>query len=140
MAHGPGEEGPSGFSPEYQKTNRNNVSLGGRCFIVNIIQRIARKLRRIIMLHSGLRTFKIHVGKTSKVNIFMVVGPGGRVHDSQNQSDLPFGNTRILQRIQEQLPNHFAKSYLWKYTKFIVVFETVRSDNFDKLVLGFRIF
>ena len=54
----------------------------GAIFIVNIIKRIAPKLHRIILLHFGLVTFRIHFGKTLNPLIFMVFGPSGRDHDS----------------------------------------------------------
>ena len=58
---------------------------GGPISIVNIIKRIAQKLRRIILLRFGQVTFRIHFGKAPKPFIFMIVGLGGRVRDSQNQ-------------------------------------------------------
>ena len=39
----------------------------------------------IILLYFGLVTFRIHFAKARKVISFMFVGPGGRVHNSQNQ-------------------------------------------------------
>ena len=57
----------------------------GIIFIVNLIQRLARKLPIIILLHLGLVTFKFHFGKTQTVSIVMFFGLGGCVHDSQNQ-------------------------------------------------------
>ena len=54
-------------------------------FMVNILKRIAGKLRRIILLHLGLITFRFHDWKTLKPLFVMVLGPGGRDHDSQNQ-------------------------------------------------------
>ena len=51
---------------------------------VNIIKRIAQKLRIIILLHLGLETFRFIIGK-QKIIIVMVSGPGERNHDSQNQ-------------------------------------------------------
>ena len=46
----------------------------GSIFIVNILRRIAPKLRRTILLHFGLITFAIHVGRTLKPLIFMIFG------------------------------------------------------------------
>ena len=48
--------------------------LGGSIFIVNIIERIAQKLRRILLLHLGLVTFRIHFTKDRPPPIFMVFG------------------------------------------------------------------
>ena len=60
--------------------------LGGLGVIfTNIIGRIARELRRIILFHLGLVTFRFHHWKTPKPLIFMVLGTGGGDHDSRNQ-------------------------------------------------------
>ena len=48
-------------------------------------KRLARKLRRIMLLHFGLVTFRFHFGETRKPIISMVFGPSGRDHDAQNQ-------------------------------------------------------
>ena len=47
---------------------------GGAISIVNIIKRLAQKLRRIILLHFGLVTFRFHYGGTLKPVIFMIFG------------------------------------------------------------------
>ena len=62
---------------------------------------IARKLRIIILLRFGLVTFRFHYWKTRKLIICIVLGPGGRDHDSPNQLFI-FGDTRTFQIIQEQ--------------------------------------
>ena len=46
---------------------------------------MAQKLRKTVLLRFGLVTFRFHFGKTRKLIIFMVFGPGGRDQDSQNQ-------------------------------------------------------
>ena len=46
---------------------------------------IHEQLRRIILLHFALIAFRIHFWKRPKTNIFMVLGLGGRGHDSQHQ-------------------------------------------------------
>ena len=72
--------------------------------IVNIMKRIAGKLRKIILLHFGLVTFRIHSWKTRKPTIFMVLGPGGRDQGTPNiiylwaHRDTPNNSRRI--------PNH----------------------------------
>ena len=43
-------------------------------FIVNIIQRLAKTLGIIILLHFGLATVRFHFGKTRKLIIFMIWG------------------------------------------------------------------
>ena len=62
-------------------------SLGvlGGSVIANTIVGIAGKLRTMILLHFGLITFRIDDGIIRKPLIFMVLGPGGRDHDCQNQ-------------------------------------------------------
>ena len=65
-------------------------------FIVNIIKRIAQKLRSIILLHFGLVTFRIYFGKKRQVIIFIVLGPGGRDRDSQNKLRLTLGPPKLL--------------------------------------------
>ena len=54
----------------------------GAIFNVNLIQRTAQKLRRIILLHFGQVVFRIHFRRTRKPLISIVFG---RDHDSQNQ-------------------------------------------------------
>ena len=69
----------------------------GVILIVNIMERIAAKLCRTILLHLGLITFRTHYWKTRKPLICMVLGPGGRDNDSQNQLLLfNFGYTKVL--------------------------------------------
>ena len=58
----------------------------GAMFIVNL-KRVGQKLRRFMLLHFGLVAFRIHVPHTQKVIMCMVVGPSGRDHDAQNQSE-----------------------------------------------------
>ena len=43
-------------------------------FIGNTIKRIAKKLRRVILLHLGFATFRFHHGRTRKPFIFMMFG------------------------------------------------------------------
>ena len=55
-------------------------------FIISFIKGKASKLHRIIMLHFGLVSFRIRVVmKIRKSFMFMVLGPSGHDHDSQNQ-------------------------------------------------------
>ena len=42
--------------------------------IVNIIKRIVKKLRIIILFHLGFETFRFHYGRTRKPFIFMMFG------------------------------------------------------------------
>ena len=54
-------------------------------FVVNIIKRIAQKLRRIILLHFGTSNFSISFWENSQTHHFHDFGICGRVYDSQNQ-------------------------------------------------------
>ena len=53
-----------------QGNPRKNTDLGSRgsgvIFTVNIIERLAQKLRRSILLHSGLITFRFNFGKPGR--------------------------------------------------------------------------
>ena len=69
-----------------QEKKRGMGRVCGGIFIVNVvIERLTQKLHRIILLQFGLVTFRIHFRKTRKPFMFMVSGPGGHDHDSQNQ-------------------------------------------------------
>ena len=46
----------------------------GFIFTVNVIKRIAIKLRRIILWHSGVITFRLHYGRDRKPFIVMISG------------------------------------------------------------------
>ena len=70
----------------------------GSHLIVNIIIRIAGKLRRIILLHFGPVTFRINFRKTRKPFIFMVLGPAGLDHGSPNQVFLILETPRYLKK------------------------------------------
>ena len=73
---------------------------------------IAQKLRIIILLHLGLVNFGLHSGKTWQPIMFMVFGPSGCDHDSQKPISIIFGDTKILQTIQEQSQTILEKYYL----------------------------
>ena len=75
---------------------------------------MTQKLRRIILLHFGLITFRFHFGKIRQVIIFIMF-VFGRVHDSQNQSRiLNCGPTKSLQMMQDEIPNLFKAYYTWE--------------------------
>ena len=61
--------GNSGKNPDLG----SGGGLGGIA-IVSFKKRVARKLRRIILLHFRLEPFRFHFGKTRKPFIFMVFG------------------------------------------------------------------
>ena len=105
-----GAEEKTGF---LSKIKRNPEKSGfgvqgvwGAILIVNFIERLAQKLCRIILLHFGLVTFMIHFRNPRKPSIFMVFGPIGRDHDSQN-SDFWAWDTKRFQIVQEQSPKQF---------------------------------
>ena len=72
-----------GVPVENPSKSGENPNLGsggsGAIFIVSFIKRLAQKLRRIILLHFGLVTFRIHLKKTRKPYIFMISGLGGPI-------------------------------------------------------------
>ena len=89
---------------------------GGAISIVNIIERLARKLGIIILLHSGLVTFRIDFRKSQKVSVFMF-------SDSVDVSMTPntntiFGDTRILQVILENAESFLKQEYSLKFQSF----------------------
>ena len=56
-----------------KNSNLGFARVWGPILIGDTIKRIAQKLRRIILLHIGLVTFRIHYWKTRKPVIFMDV-------------------------------------------------------------------
>ena len=76
-----------GSPGNYRKIGFGGLGGGvwGAIFIVIFKKSVAQKLCRIILLHFGVVTFRIPFGKTRTPFIFMVFGPSGRDHDSQNQ-------------------------------------------------------
>ena len=65
----------------YRKCRKSERNCGfvvkgvwGAIYTVNIIKRIARKLRRIILLHFGQVTFRFDYWKTLKPLMFMIWG------------------------------------------------------------------
>ena len=64
-------------NPRKSEGKTRSGGVWGAISIVNIIARIAQKLRRIILLHFGqVVTFRIHFRKKRKVLIFMFFGLG----------------------------------------------------------------
>ena len=72
---------------------------------------MAQKLRRIILLHLQLPTFRFHFPKIQKIIMFMF-WPSECDHDSQPQLYLIFWDTAILQSIHENSPIIFENN--WK--------------------------
>ena len=75
----------------------------GNCwviFMVIIWKRIARQLHRIILLHLGRVTFRIHFRRTRNPGIVMVFGFFGSGPYSQKTILFIFGDTRIPQTIR----------------------------------------
>ena len=79
------------------------LGVWGAICIVNIIERIAQKLRRIILLHFGLVTFRIHVGKISENLAFLCFSDLADVTMIPNTIFFISGGTRILHIIQTNL-------------------------------------
>ena len=75
------------------------------------MERIARKLRRIILLHFGLVTFRIHHWKTLHFHGF---GSGGRDHDSRHQLFLILESPRYFKKSKKRK----QINGIWKYDNF----------------------
>ena len=69
---------------------------------VNIMRRIAQKLRRIIWLHFGLVSYRIQFRRTQKPCIFMFLDLLDVTTTPQSNIIFIFGGTRILQIIHEK--------------------------------------
>ena len=78
--------------------------LWGGIVLVTIIQRIAQKLCRVVLLHFGIVPFRIHFGRDRKPIIFIIFGPIGHDHDSKNQH-YPCLGTPVL-RVSAALARH----------------------------------
>ena len=94
-------------------------------------EKIARKLRRIILLHFGLLTLWIHDWKARKHFISMVLGPGGRDHDSQNQLFLIWETPRCFKNFKKLIS--FPKRWFGEIREFQYIldyFENVCSKSF----------
>ena len=78
-------------------------------FIINFNKRGAQKLHRIILLHFGLVTFRFHLGTLRKVIIFMIFGPRGHVHDSQNQLFLTLVPANYFNELKKTPNSSFEK-------------------------------
>ena len=71
--------------------------------ILNFKKRVARKLRRISLLHLELLSFRFNFGKLRKVIIFMIL----RLWDASmilKANYFYLWKTRILQKVQETIP------------------------------------
>ena len=101
-------------SRKIQKTLRTwGQRVWGGVFSCNYYKRLAQELRRIILLHFGLVSFRIHSGKTLKPFIFMILGPRGLDHDPQNQVFLILETPRYGNESQEN-PKSFKNMFFWK--------------------------
>ena len=72
----------------------------GVFFIVNCLKRVAQSLRRIILLHFGLVTFRIHFGKTRKPS-FLWFSDLADVTMTPQTNYLQLWRHQLLQVIQE---------------------------------------
>ena len=75
-------------------------------FISNPNKRVARKLRRIIVLHIALVIFNFHIPKIQKVIICMIFGTSGQVHDPQSQLFLTLKTPNSFTKYKK-IQNHF---------------------------------
>ena len=80
--------------------------------VVDFKKRVARKIRRIILLHLGLVTFQFHFPKIRVVFIFMIFGSGGRVHGPQKTIMLDLGDTKVLRK------GHGKYQIMWEQPYF----------------------
>ena len=103
-----------------------------------LVKRIARKLRRIILLHFGLVTFRFHYWKTLKSLIFMISGFLGVTMCSKTNivylwrhQDTP-NNSRKYRRIDGNIL-FLEISKLWN-TKSLEVVEKTRTEQFRRSV------
>ena len=87
-----------------------NLDLGsggfGRAmFFIDSIERLPRKLCRVILLLLRVVTFRIHFPKLPKVFICMMFGPSGRDHGHHNQVFRILDTPKLRQTLQDNL-NH----------------------------------
>ena len=68
----------------------------------------SQKLRRFILLHFGLVTFRIRFGEIRTPFIFMVFGLGGRDHDSRKTNYFQFWKHR-------DTSNNARNHHYWTY-------------------------
>ena len=76
--------GVLGWDNSGKNPDLGSAVVWGAIFTIIFKKRVARKLRRIILLHFGLVTFNIHFPKIRKVLMFMIFGPSERDHDFPN--------------------------------------------------------
>ena len=65
------------------------------------MKRLAQKVCRTILLRFGLVAFRFHFEKPRKLLMFMVFGPSGRDHDSQNQLFLTLQTPRYSKQFKK---------------------------------------
>ena len=88
-----------------------SVGICGAVFTLNFKKRIARKLRRIILLDLGLELFDFDFGKPRKPFMFMVF-IFGRDHVSQNQLSLTLGPSNYSKQSKKRPRNIFENAIL----------------------------
>ena len=97
-----------------------NMDLGsgggvwGAISIAIFIERVTQKLRRIILLHSGLVTFRNNFGKP-QYPLFYVSRVGGRIHGPTKQLKRNPGNTRSF--LKDITGGHFKNLELRHFEK-----------------------
>ena len=83
-----------------------------RAIFLNLKKRWAQKLCRIILLHFGLVTFRIHFKTTRRLRIFMFSDLVGLTMTPQTNY-IWFWGHQLCQKVQA-IPNHFWKISCWK--------------------------
>ena len=79
----------------------------GATFLVNMIKRIAGKLRRIILLHFGLVTFRFHYGEPPEKIVLAMISGFLDVFMTPQTKYVNFGDPNSLQKDQETSRNVF---------------------------------
>ena len=96
--------------------------------MVNLWKRYDQKLCSIIMLHSGLVTFRFGYGRDREPFISLISG----FWDVSSTPHFFFGDTRRAQTIQERIPNIFGEIWL-SFDKNSFVWEIPHFENVEKV-------
>ena len=111
------------------KKNRGNA---GKCRIWSRVgglqKRVSQKLRRIILLHFWTSNFSISLSRQSSSFSWFA----GLVDASltPKTSFLNFGDTKLLQYVQEKMPSHFCKNIIFGKSWIL------ENENLEKMRVG----